>query len=173
MFKIWSVICVASWEMPWSTGRQGPSPWRWRRVSTKGWGTQYSETHTNKHFLDGPKGWARENTQQGESTLPRGCYTWHSYVQDWLGDFVSDLVCSACMGVCLPVCEPLISTKHMLLNMGETAAQWFSFTICLSERQRERHSGACVCVCTVCTLLAFSKLSQEHLHHPDLYTFIM
>lgn len=53
-----------------------------------------------------------------------GCYSWHSDVQDSLGDFILRF-CLLCMHECVSVCvcEPLISTEHMLLNTGETAAQ--------------------------------------------------
>lgn len=59
MFEICYVLCAASWEMPWSTGRQGLSPWRWRRVLTKGWVIHNSKIHKRTQtstFLMYPNG---------------------------------------------------------------------------------------------------------------------
>lgn len=77
MSELWYMLFVASWEMPWSTGRWGPSPWRWRKVWTKGWESKNSEQH--KHTTTGtfrmlPKrepGKAREENSlcQGVVTL--------------------------------------------------------------------------------------------------------
>lgn len=94
---------------------------------------QNVQAHTNKLFPNGPKGCTIENTQQGEIHsakgllhLAQGCsgLTWGFCFRFCL------LGMHGCVSVCM--CEPLISTKHMVLNTGETAAELER------ERQRER-----------------------------------
>lgn len=134
MFFFVVVLGAASCEMPWWTGRLGYSPWRWRRASTKEWEIQTSDANLQStqtgSLLKVPKAVATENTQQGEIHFAKGLLhlaqwclglTWGFYVR----------FCLLCMHDCLSVCEPLISTKHMALNRGETAAGWFSFTASL------------------------------------------
>lgn len=78
------------------------------------------------------------------SLCQRGCYTWHSDVQDWLGDFVSDFVCCACMVVCLSVCV-WASYLHQAhgAKCRRDSSRMILFTTWLFEREREMHLRVC------------------------------
>lgn len=109
---------------------------------------QCKKEDTNNLFSHGAKGCATENTQRGEIHSAKGLLHLAQWCTGltWGFRFRFCLLCMhGCVSVCM--CEPLISSKHMVLNTGETAVEWSLLLLACWRGRRGGGIQVCVCVC--------------------------